>query len=43
MEHDTVVLASRRDVTIAQGMNELLHRDPELPLPPPPEALPMPG
>jgi len=42
MEHDTVVLASRRDVTIAQ-MNELLHRDPELPLPPPPEELPMPA
>ncbi len=41
MEHDTVVLASRRDVTVAQ-MNELLHRDPELPLPPPPKDLPMP-
>jgi cobalt-zinc-cadmium efflux system outer membrane protein len=41
MEHDTVILASQRDVTIAQ-MNELLHRDPELPLPPPPEELPMP-
>jgi|HubBroStandDraft_6_1064221.scaffolds.fasta_scaffold195058_2 cobalt-zinc-cadmium efflux system outer membrane protein len=40
MEHDTVILASRRDVTVAQ-MNELLHRDPELPLPPPPEDLPM--
>ena len=38
MEHDTVILASRRDVTLAQ-MNELLHRDPELPLPPPPKDL----
>jgi outer membrane protein, heavy metal efflux system len=33
MEHDTVILASQRDVTVAQ-MNELLHRAPELPLPP---------
>ena len=41
MEHDTVILASQRDVTMAQ-MNELLHRDPELPLPPPPKALPVP-
>jgi outer membrane protein, heavy metal efflux system len=41
MERDTVVLASQRDVTVAQ-MNELLHRDPELPLPPPPKDLPMP-
>jgi outer membrane protein TolC len=40
MEHDTVILASRRDVTIAQ-MNELLHRDPEAPLPPPPADLPV--
>ena len=40
MEHDTVILASRRDVTVAQ-MNELLHRDPELPLPPPPKDLPL--
>ncbi|MGO9835003.1 MAG: TolC family protein [Polyangiaceae bacterium] len=38
MEHDTVILASQRDVTVAQ-MNELLHRDPELPLPPPPKDL----
>jgi cobalt-zinc-cadmium efflux system outer membrane protein len=38
MEHDTVVLASQRDVTVAQ-MNELLHRTPELPLPPPPREL----
>jgi outer membrane protein TolC len=34
MEHDAVILASQRDVTVAQ-MNELLHREPELPLPPP--------
>ena len=38
MEHDTVILASQRDVTVAQ-MNELLHRAPELPLPPPPREL----
>jgi cobalt-zinc-cadmium efflux system outer membrane protein len=38
MEHDTVILASQRDVTVAQ-MNELLHRAPELPLPPPPSEL----
>jgi outer membrane protein TolC len=38
MEHDTVILASQRDVTIAQ-MNELLHRAPEAPLPPPPADL----
>jgi cobalt-zinc-cadmium efflux system outer membrane protein len=42
MEHDTVILASQRDVTMAQ-MNELLHRDPDLPLPPPPNELPMPS
>src|SRR5580692_4108128 len=42
MEHDTVILASKRDVTVAQ-MNELLHRAPELPLPPPPKDLPTPG
>jgi outer membrane protein, heavy metal efflux system len=41
MEHDTLVLASQREVTMAQ-MNELLHRDPELPLPPPPKDLPLP-
>ncbi len=40
MEHDTLILTSRRDVTVAQ-MNELLHRDPELPLPPPPKDLPL--
>jgi len=39
MEHDTAILTSQRDVTIAQ-MNELLHRAPELPLPPPPRDLP---
>jgi cobalt-zinc-cadmium efflux system outer membrane protein len=38
MEHDTVILASKRDVTVAQ-MNELLHRAPELPLPAPPSEL----
>jgi cobalt-zinc-cadmium efflux system outer membrane protein len=38
MEHDTIILASQRDVTVAQ-MNELLHRPPELPLPPPPIEL----
>jgi cobalt-zinc-cadmium efflux system outer membrane protein len=40
MEHDTIVVASQRDVTVAQ-MNELLHRTPELPLPPPPKDLPL--
>ncbi len=39
MEHDAVVLATQRDVTVAQ-MNELLHRAPELPLSPPPRDLP---
>ena len=34
MEHDAVILASQRDIAVAQ-MNELLHRDPDLPLPPP--------
>lgn len=38
MEHDTLILASERDVTVAQ-MNELLHRAPEMPLPPPPNQL----
>jgi cobalt-zinc-cadmium efflux system outer membrane protein len=42
MEHDTLILASERDVTVAQ-MNELLHRAPELPLPPPPEQLASPA
>ncbi len=41
MEHDSAVLTSQRDVTVAQ-MNELLHRSPELPLPPPPRELPLP-
>jgi outer membrane protein TolC len=41
MEHDAVVLASQRDITVAQ-MNELLHRAPEEPLPPPPADLPLP-
>ncbi len=38
MEHDTIILASHRDVTVAQ-MNELLHRAPEVPFPPPPHEL----
>ena len=42
MEHDAVILASKRDVTVAQ-MNELLHRAPELPVPPPPKDLPLPA
>jgi outer membrane protein, heavy metal efflux system len=42
MEHDTAILASQQDVTVAQ-MNELLHRAPELSLPPPPAELPMPA
>lgn len=42
MEHDTVILASQRDVTVAQ-MNELLHRAPEAPLPPPPRELSVPA
>jgi len=42
MEHDSALLSSQRDVTVAQ-MNELLHRAPELPLPPPPAELPMPA
>jgi cobalt-zinc-cadmium efflux system outer membrane protein len=41
MEHDAAVLASERDVTLAQ-MNELLHRSPEQALPPPPKELPLP-
>jgi cobalt-zinc-cadmium efflux system outer membrane protein len=39
MEHDAVLLTTQRDITVAQ-MNELLHRAPELPLPPPPPELP---
>jgi len=42
MEHDAVILASHRDVVIAQ-MNELLHRAPEAPLPPPPTELAAPA
>ena len=42
MEHDTAILVSQREVTVAQ-MNELLHRAPELPLPLPPVELPMPS
>jgi len=42
MEHDTVILASQRDVTVAQ-MNELLHRAPEALLPPPPRELSVPA
>jgi len=42
MEHDAATLASQRDVTVAQ-MNELLHRAPGLPLPPPPTELVMPA
>lgn len=41
MEHDAVILASERDVAVAQ-MNELLHREPSLPLPPPPQELELP-
>lgn len=41
MEHNTVILVSQRDVTVAQ-MNELLHRAPEAPLPPPPQELSVP-
>jgi len=39
MEHDAVKLLSEREITVAQ-MNELLHRAPELALPPPPKELP---
>jgi len=42
LEHDAATLASQRDVTVAQ-MNELLHRAPGLPLPPPPAELVMPA
>jgi outer membrane protein, heavy metal efflux system len=38
MEHAAVILASARDVKVAQ-MNELLHRAPHLALPPPPVEL----
>ncbi len=39
-ERDAAVLASDRDV-VAGEMNELLHRVPEEPLPPPPNELPL--
>jgi cobalt-zinc-cadmium efflux system outer membrane protein len=39
LEHDAAILETQRDVTRAQ-MNELLHRSPEAPLPPPPAELP---
>jgi cobalt-zinc-cadmium efflux system outer membrane protein len=39
LEHDAVKLQIEREITVAQ-MNELLHRAPELPLPPPPRELP---
>jgi cobalt-zinc-cadmium efflux system outer membrane protein len=42
MEHDAVKLAADRDVAVAQ-MNELLHRDPERPLPPPTKELVLAG
>ena len=38
MEHDAAVLASQRRLTAAR-LNELLHRPPEAPLPPPPATL----
>jgi outer membrane protein TolC len=41
MERDNAVLSSQRDAVTAQ-MNELLHRDPEEPLPPPPRELSLP-
>jgi outer membrane protein TolC len=42
LEHAALSLTAQRDVTAAQ-MNELLHRAPDLPLPPPPKDLPLPG
>ncbi|WP_394836972.1 TolC family protein [Pendulispora rubella] len=42
LEHDAVILASERDVVVAQ-MNELLHRAPESPLPPPVRDLALPN
>lgn len=41
LEHDAVSLAAQRDVLVAR-MNELLHRAPELLLPPPPRELALP-
>ena len=42
LEHETAILTVQRAVTVAQ-MNELLHRAPELPLPPPPPELTLPA
>jgi outer membrane protein TolC len=42
MEHEAAVLISQREVTVAR-MNELLHRAPELQLPPPPQDLALAG
>lgn len=42
LEHDAIVLEAERRVVQAQ-MNELLHRGPDAPLPPPPVSLPLPG
>jgi cobalt-zinc-cadmium efflux system outer membrane protein len=39
LEHDTLLLTTLRDITRAQ-MNELLHRAPDLALPPAPQQLP---
>ncbi len=41
LQREALTLSSSRDVTVAQ-MDELLHRDPTAPLPPPPQALPPP-
>ncbi|MGH7284649.1 MAG: TolC family protein, partial [Polyangiaceae bacterium] len=38
MEHDAITLEADREIRVAQ-MNELLHRDPEQPLPPPTKDL----
>jgi outer membrane protein TolC len=38
--HEKVIIESDRDVVVAR-INGLLHRAPELPLPPPPESLPL--
>ncbi|HEX7672283.1 MAG TPA: TolC family protein, partial [Polyangiaceae bacterium] len=42
MARDQAVLASQRDIVVAE-MNELLHRDPSEPLPPPPKELSLPA
>ena len=41
LQQQALALGAQRDVTTAQ-MNELLHRPPEQPLPPPPDELPAP-